>query len=482
MHRWTPLIALAVIACEENGSSADPTPAAAAPSTADLADPSPEPDDQREAPPPGTPHCEYENPFSRAPECKLYAGSGWTSDSMAADCASVMPGAAGELGTAGCGIDEMLGRCVVEGEQGYELVLGGGNPDGCALARTGCETFAGGRFLPEPPCVTDDEPAPPPASAGSAFVWPYQDCRDPVQGEPPGAGPNGQVCTQIAISGCTEPGRDYADYGDCDVVRTQRPYWPANSPSLTDDDDPRLSDDAYLGELAWVTGEVTSCACGCCHTQQLAPNGPSGWFVDDEEGIWVDRVTDSGLALMAGWVDSSVLGAYAPAENNGFDRDHTAIPTTDVARLRAFFVAELGRRGVAPEDCGDRPGFGGPRYEQRVHEPEVCAGSLGVTADGEVRWAGGDARYVYLLEAGSANPGVPPNLDLPEGTVWRIDVDPSARPVQSGIRLGEIPPGARQVVPAQGASPALEGGREYYLYVLYDVGVPLTRCLFTAPR
>jgi hypothetical protein len=37
-------------------------------------------------------------------------------------------------------------------------------------------------------------------------------------------------------------------------------------------------------------------------------------------------------------------------------------------------------------------------------------------------------------------------------------------------------------VPAAGAPSALTPGATYYLYVLEDVGIPITRCLFTAPR
>jgi hypothetical protein len=33
-----------------------------------------------------------------------------------------------------------------------------------------------------------------------------------------------------------------------------------------------------------------------------------------------------------------------------------------------------------------------------------------------------------------------------------------------------------------GAPAALAPGQTYYLYVLADIGIPLTRCLFTTPR
>ena len=45
-------------------------------------------------------------------------------------------------------------------------------------------------------------------------------CSEPLAGDV-GDGPDGQVCTNVAISGCTEPGKRFAEYGDCDVVRTR---------------------------------------------------------------------------------------------------------------------------------------------------------------------------------------------------------------------------------------------------------------------
>jgi hypothetical protein len=75
---------------------------------------------------------------------------------------------------------------------------------------------------------------------------------------------------------------------------------------------------------------------------------------------------------------------------------------------------------------------------------------------------------------------VPPNLDLPEGTLWRLDVAWTAEALPSGVAYGGVPDGAEQAWPADGAPPALETGETYYLYVLRDVYQPLTRCLFVA--
>jgi hypothetical protein len=100
-----------------------------------------------------------------------------------------------------------------------------------------------------------------------------------------------------------------------------------------------------------------------------------------------------------------------------------------------------------------------------------------------VKWIGGKARYVYVMEATSSSPGVPPNLDVPMGSLWRIDVPwLDGTPIESGsVKYGVTPEGLTQRVPATGAPAALESGKSYYLYVLQDIAIPVTRCLFTAP-
>ena len=155
------------------------------------------------------------------------------------------------------------------------------------------------------------------------------------------------------------------------------------------------------------------------------------------------------------------------------------MPTTDIERMVRFFEGELARRGHTREDFADAVPVGGPLYTQRIYEPEDCEAGQGVSASGEMSWVGGGARYVYLLEAGSENPSSPPNLDIPEGTLWRLDVAPEDEPIRDGISYGVIPAGATQRFPESEAAPALEAGKRYYLYVLQDMAIPITRCLFT---
>ncbi|HEY6878795.1 MAG TPA: hypothetical protein VI299_12285, partial [Polyangiales bacterium] len=111
--------------------------------------------------------------------------------------------------------------------------------------------------------------------------------------------------------------------------------------------------------------------------------------------------------------------------------------------------------------------------------PPVACAAEGVTPEGRIVWTGGDARYVYVMREESENPGVPPNLDLPEGTLFRLDVLASDPPVASGVPYGTTPAGTFQMYPERERAPELVPGTRYHLYVLADVAVPLVNCVFT---
>jgi hypothetical protein len=313
---------------------------------------------------------------------------------------------------------------------------------------------------------------------GAVFIPPFEVCRDPIDGDEPGQGPGGQVCTNVAISGCTEEGKRFIDYADCDIVRTQRPFSPKPPAGESAPNDPRLEDEDYLAELAWVTEQVEAAGCVCCHDSENA-DGKAGIWDIRLGPLWLDSLSDSGLALFVGLADSSVLGAYPKEENNGFDRMLTGLPTTDTERMQAFLREEMDRRGLTEEEALATPPFGGPIYANSVAVPKPCENGEGVAEDGTVHWIGGPARYVYVLAADSKNPGVPPNLDLPEGTLWRLDVLASELAVASGLEYGTTPDGSFQVVPESGRAPELEDGETYHIVVLIDVGLPAASCLFT---
>jgi hypothetical protein len=424
--------------------------------------------------------CTYKNPFSQAKECKSYTGAAWTADKIAMDCMNSSYNMVGELRTDGqCGFESQLGSCEISSDmgEGYLLEFEGDRASLCTMTQNACVSFLSGTFTASPLCAGNTTDPVEPMMGGNVFMPPELVCKAPLEGEAPGQSANGEVCTYSMISACTEPGRAFEDYASCETVLTQRPYYPSRALGSTPDNDPRLNDTAYMAELGWVTEQINACACVCCHSNQVAPQGASIWATDGA-GIWTDAFSDEGIAMMAGLINSDVFGAYLPEDNHGFDRSSTGAPTTDVARMQKFFSDEFVRRGRRLEEASSIPEFGGPLVAQRDYQPTDCNANQGVI-NNQISWIGGDARYVYLLEGTAKNPGVPPNLDLPVGTIWRLDVLPQSAPMTTGIPFGEIPAQAIQQYPREGRPTALEAGRQYYLYVMRDVGIPITRCLFT---
>jgi len=423
--------------------------------------------------------CNYVNGFSDQGECKEYLGSNWTVSAMEDNCAAPVPGTDPGLLEldVGCERASILGECFVDdgSVEASTIVFPISDGNDCQSVAVGC-SFAGGEFVPASACGGTD-PIPPVEMV--PFVPPRLVCVDPVPGEAPGNGPDGQVCTWEAISASTEEGRHYGDYASCDPVFTQRPYYALEVPTNTPEDDPRYSDPEWLTEYEWINSQVEASACICCHSTEYAPEGPSQWWLE-QEGIWVDALSAAGLAMMAGWVDSTAFGAFDPEVNNGFSRESTGMATTEPMRMRAFFEGELRRLGLSESDFATTPPFGGPLADQLAYEPGECREGNGMAADGSVNWQGGPARYVYILEPDAEPPGVPPNLDLPDGTLWRVDVPPEEDGIRTGFAYGAVPAGATQAFPESASPTELVSGRDYYLYVLLDVYQPLQRCIFTA--
>ena len=423
-------------------------------------------------------HCTYENRFSNKEECREFRGSAWTTEEAQASCDDYEV----DLQDGPCVYEDILGFCINPGgedEKVIQLVQPGTDANDCASTKRGCELFGGGTFVEGEVCggssIDPDEVYDP----DNYSVPPYQQCVEPVDGEP--GNNNGEVCTWTQVGGCTEVGRNYEDYGNCEDVISQRGYYPVPPNNTEPVDDPRMEDPDYAAEVAWVTEQADSCACVCCHKGSITPEGAAIW--DTEGGgqdNWINNFTPYGLAFSAGWINSDPLGAYEADQNNGFTRALAGIPSTDEPRMAAFFINELRHRGFSEEDFADF----GPQPEvfgnQINFVPEACENGEGVSSDGTIRWEGGRARYIYILEVGSANPGAPPNLNLPEGTLWQVGTMPPAVPPKTGtIKYGEIPEGTVQNVPSTGAPVDLVEGQTYYIHTQADVLQPNTRCLFT---
>lgn len=421
--------------------------------------------------------CEYTSRFSNEPECRdFFDGEQATAEAACAkETSTFEPGVT-------CSSEGILGTCTYEGDDiQMRATVYGDDETKCGSQKFGCETFAGGYWEPGANCEGEEEIA----VLENPFPLPEQICVDPIDGEAPGTSEDGQVCTWEMVSGSTEEGRAFADYASCDTVIRQRPYSPVPANPLADEADPRLDDPAYVEELGWVKSQLRSSSCDCCHSAK-APDGPSVFNIDFE-GNFANQFSDRGVAMGAGWVPTVGFGTYPAEENNGFERasleepNLSAFPTTDQARMMAFFMNELNHRGRTQDEFADDLYGAGPLDEQLYYEPERCSTEEGIGSDGILRWLPGRARFIYVLEVGSLSPTVPPNLWLPEGTLWRVDLPMDGDPVPSGtVRYGEVPEGMTQAWPLDGGAPPLEMGKDYYLYAAADIMYPISRCIFTA--
>lgn len=313
----------------------------------------------------------------------------------------------------------------------------------------------------------------------NALVMPYEKCSAPLDGDETYA-ENGQICVNVFISGASPEGTHFADYGDCDDVRTNRPTgnYPVVNTSTVED--PRLQNPQYVEDLEWVRQQQEASACVCCHDANVTDE--IGMFDISSGPIWTETMSDRGLAIMSGDLDSSVLGFYAPEDNHGFIREGVGAPTTDVARWQGFFRSEMEYRGVTAEDIANMAPLGGWLLTNQTDPGRECITDFErVDRDGTIHWANSDVRYIYVMELGQDNPGLPPSFDLPEGVIWRVDVDHTAPALHTGsVQFGVVPTGSRQVFPENGSPNPLVAGQTYRLWLLTDMGLPVhTHCRFT---
>ncbi len=168
------------------------------------------------------------------------------------------------------------------------------------------------------------------------------------------------LCVHASISGCTIEGRNYADDVSCPAVRKQgRPFRNIPAPVEPNPASARLQDPNFMKELSWVTEQVRSCGCACCHdTSRLKDY--SLWDIN-KPYIWIEQMTRRGLVIMSGQLPSGGFGSIPSEDNNGFDRSRTGAPTTDVQRFESFFRAEADLRGITADEIAKmRPIFSIP--------------------------------------------------------------------------------------------------------------------------
>lgn len=308
-------------------------------------------------------------------------------------------------------------------------------------------------------------------AAAAPYPYPFEACMPSKTGK-------GHVCVQNYIAGAVSGGHEFVDYGQCEVVREQRPYWFVQ-PKGDVPNDPRLADPAFKKEYDWVVAQVRSVGCSCCHTAKSGVKATK-WDLDSP-GVFLDQLSPYGLAVFTGEnVDFPRLARFDPKDNYGFDQSKTAIPTQDPERFRAFILKTAADRGISVEDLRSQKRFPGGRFDQVKDQPtETCAEGMGVTRDGKVQWGETGARYVYVMKKGTENPLGPPSLNKPEGTIWTIRMISSAEPLASGIAYGDRPAGAKQEFPPANAPAAeLTPGESYKLYVAADFLKPIANCEF----
>ena len=291
-----------------------------------------------------------------------------------------------------------------------------------------------------------------------------------------------QLCIWNSVVGTVPEGESFAEVMGCERVWTQAPGWFTPPRRIYRSDPAELEDENLANELRWVTDQALSGGCSCCHASGSPSNYATGWDLSAPL-VWTDTLENYQLAMLSGIFDEHrELSGYPAAENHGFDRQHTMFPTTDPDRMRAFFTAELERRGATPEEIeagreGVQTFFG-----RRKVEDKDCVNPYEGLVEGQVAWNGGTRiRQFYVLEQDAEIPGFPPFNDRPEGIVWAFYLDPDAEDVGPGeITLGELPPGAMQVEPADGSAPEFIEGRSYRLYATPDFMLRFAiNCMFS---
>ena len=290
-----------------------------------------------------------------------------------------------------------------------------------------------------------------------------------------------QICIWEHPAGVVPDGSSYADVASCENVRTLGPSWYIPPSRKVETDPSLLADETYRTELEWVRQQVAASGCSCCHASQQS--GYASFFDIDAPGIWTDTLTMTAVAMGAGLADEHKYLGYLPSDDNfGFDREITIFATTDIPRMKAFFMEEFERRGGTDADVKLASDTFRQINSSLFEEASTCGPGEGMDANGRLVWKGGEARQVYIQEVGSQNPGSPPNLDRPEGTIWALYAGTEELGFESGtVAPGVVPAGALQRTPFDGTeAPVFEDGKTYRLFVTPDLLLGnIANCEFT---
>ena len=316
------------------------------------------------------------------------------------------------------------------------------------------------------------------------FMQPEQVCVDASTLEVPAGTElvDGELCVWDYFSGAVPEGMEFAELSSCEAPWTQGPPWFTQPTRVYESPSSLLRDDAWVAEADWASAQIRSSGCSCCHAASSGSGNTTGFDVD-APGVWTDTMTNAQLSMSAGMNPLHALfGEFPPEVNHGFSRELTLWPSTDPARLRAFFTAEFERRDGGAADLAESQAAFDALFGGVLAPTEPCVTEFeGVAADGTITWNGdGAARQIWLMEEGTASPSFPPNLDRPAGTLWAVYVDGDGAPIESGaLRLGEVPADAVQRVPEAGM-PTLVDGAVYKIFASEDIMVRrLLNCTFT---
>jgi hypothetical protein len=150
--------------------------------------------------------------------------------------------------------------------------------------------------------------------------------------------PQGEVdeATGVQNGTCAPEGEAFTDHYSCDGIEGPCASNDEHGASAKVAADPARQSDP---DLAWSAEQIRACSCSCCHNDRGVA---AHIYSYDFQPAWTDSLATERLERIIN--ENNTDEDIPPASNNGFSRLGTAIPTTDDARLKAFFQRELDRR------------------------------------------------------------------------------------------------------------------------------------------